>query len=273
MLNAPGPFVAIKIKYILVLLLGTSLIVMGGLFLFFKPQNTLPVQQQESKPLAGQKIVIDPGHGGVDSGVHYQEAVLEKQINLELALSLREALEHLGAEVLLTREDDRDTSQLVPGSPDTRYKRDMQGRVKYINESEASFFLSLHVNSCEVATVRGPIVFYCDRFQENIYLAESVQKNLNKVAPGGPEIGGYIHRKIKEGDFYLLKETIVPGVIVETGFLTNPEERALLTDSSYINRLAGAISQGVIEYGQLLPIIADSQQKQEVITLYGLYYE
>lgn len=199
-------------------------------------------------PLKGRTVVVDPSHGGIDSGSHYQETILEKDVALAVALRLDHFLRQAGAEVMLTRSTDEDVSRHILDSSISRYHRDLQGRRKLINESEGDLFISLHVDSCPDPTVRGAITFFKNSRPENKFLAECIQRNLNPVVRANPSTGDYFHQTIREGDYYLLNETIIPGVILEMGFMTSPADRELLVHPGYQNKLAEAIFMGLVEY-------------------------
>lgn len=199
-------------------------------------------------PLGGWIILIDPGHGGIDPGVHYNEIITEKEVVLAVGVELRGLLEQAGARVIMTRETDQDISHLLPDEPDTRYRRDMKARVKLINESGADLFISIHINSVNEPYVRGAIAFYRDSRSENKILAETVQKNINPVVNADPKPGQLVHQNPKEGDYLVLNQAEIPGIIIEMAFMTSPDDRALLQQDSYRRRLAEALFFGIIEY-------------------------
>ncbi len=199
-------------------------------------------------PLKSVRVLIDPGHGGIDPGSHHNGSITEKEIVLSVALELRRILEQAGAEVIMTRETDEDVSHHIPGSEGSRYQRDMKSRVKLINESGAELFVSLHINDIYDPTVRGAIVFYCNSRPENKLLAEAIQKNLNPVVAVNPRPDQLIHQKTKEGSYLVLNCAEIPGVIVEMAFMTSPDDRKLLKQDSYRNKLAQAILIGIAEY-------------------------
>ncbi len=199
-------------------------------------------------PLQGSTVIIDPSHGGIDSGSHYQERILEKDISLAVALELNHYLQQAGAKVILTRSTDEDVSRHITDSSMTRYHRDLQGRRKLINESGGDLFISLHVDACADPSIRGAITFYNSSNLDNKCLAECVQQNLNPVVRANPGAGDYFHQNIREGDYYLLNEARIPGVIVEMGFMTSPADRALLIQPNYQKKLAEALFMGLVEY-------------------------
>jgi len=206
-----------------------------------------PVSLYYGFPLREVAVVIDPSHGGIDPGAHYEE-VLEKEVCLSVGLELKRLLEQAGARVIMTRTSDRDVSEHYPDDLESRYQRDMKGRLRIINESGADLFVSLHINSFPDPSVRGAIVFYRNNRPENPLLAEIIQRNINPVVNVNPRPGQLIHQKTKEGDYLLTNRAVIPGVIVEMAFITNPDDRALIRQESHRRRLAGAIFLGIVEH-------------------------
>lgn len=207
-----------------------------------------PVSVYYGHPLEGLSIVIDPGHGGIDPGVHHDGIFTEREVALAVGLELRRLLERSGAAVTMTRETEDDVSHHLPESAGSRYQRDVEGRVKIINESGADLFVSLHLNSIYDPDVRGAIVFYCGSRPENKALAETIQKNINPVVAAESRPGQYIHQQVKEGSYKILNRAEIPGVIVEMGFMTSPDDRELLKQESYRKKLVRAVFLGIIEY-------------------------
>ena len=117
-----------------------------------------PASLYYGRPLKGSVIVLDPGHGGIDSGSHYEERILEKDIVLAIGLELRRLLTQAGATVIMTRERDEDTSKYIPGDPASRYQRDIR-QAQGHQRVRCGPLLSLHLNSFSDPTVRGAIAF------------------------------------------------------------------------------------------------------------------
>jgi N-acetylmuramoyl-L-alanine amidase len=216
------------------------------LIFFTRPYDYLSVSQ--AKVLNEITVVIDPGHGGIDGGVSRGDDLLEKDVNLEIAKSLRTLLVKKGCSVKMTRETDTDVSHLIPGGPETRHRRDVHSRAKYINESNGDLFISLHVNSCDDPYTRGAITFYAAHNEESLILAEIIQSYLNLVTETDPGSGEYYHKGINAGDLYILNNAVIPGVLVEVGFITNVNEKKLLGTREYRKRLAEAICNGIIAF-------------------------
>lgn len=187
-----------------------------------------------SLPLSGKNIIIDVGHGGVDAGTSYQN-ILEKDLNLAISQKLEQELTKNGASVILTRDNDYDLSS---PNADRRKKSDFDNRIKLINNSKADIYLSIHINYLEDSTYSGAQVFYYSNL--NKPLAESIQKNLNTIS---------YPRSIKTmPNIYMYRRLKKPGVLIECGFISNPQERQKLTTSEYQISLAQTITKGVIAY-------------------------
>lgn len=178
-------------------------------------------------------IVVDPGHGGEDPGKVGVNDVLEKDLNLQIAMKVRELLEEVGITVVMTREDDK-----VPD----RKKEDLEERVELINKTEPTLALCVHQNSYTSPDIFGAQVFYHTKTEEAIDVASSVQESLRALDPTNK-------REIKENDtYYMLKFSEVPTIIVECGFLTNPTEAQKLTTEEYQEQVAFAICEGIIKW-------------------------
>ncbi|MDR7867716.1 MAG: N-acetylmuramoyl-L-alanine amidase [Sporomusaceae bacterium] len=184
--------------------------------------------------LAGRVVTVDPGHGGVDSGAKYF-GLLEKELTLAISLRLAEKLRQSGATVVLTREADIDYYTRGKGGK----RNDLTRRVEIINASGAAAFVSIHTNAIRGGRWSGAEVYYCPGRAENKLLAETMQRALKDFPPGNK-------RQAKEdSDILVLKDTNIPGVLVETGFLSNPREAALLADAAYQENLVGQIARAL----------------------------
>ncbi len=182
-------------------------------------------------------VVVDAGHGGNDPGKVGNTGVLEKDINLAIALKLKEALEEKGVTVVMIREED---TNLATSGARNKKSSDMSNRVEIINESKAVCFISIHQNSYPDSSVKGAQVFYYGDSEESRILAEKLQENLISMVDSDN------HRKAKTGnDYYLLRKTVIPGVIVECGFLSCPEEESRLLDETYQQKLADCLAETI----------------------------
>lgn len=188
----------------------------------------------ENLDLIGKVIYIDPGHGGIDPGATYKD-IYEKDINLSIALKLKKELENNGAIVYLTRYDDIDLSI----STNNHKKSDLNNRVRAINNSNADLFISIHLNSYGTSW-HGVQIFYDDNNSANEILASIMDKNIKNLN------GNRTYKK--KNNLYLLKNIKIPGILVEVGFLSNENERYLLTNSKYQEKVSKSLCNGIKEY-------------------------
>lgn len=195
--------------------------------------------------LAGKIIVIDAGHGGIDPGAN-RPGVLEKEINLEIALHLRDVLKSYDAKIILTRDTDVELSGLCDNEKVRgRYQRDLNARVEMIQESDADLFVSVHANASSNPKRRGIVCYYAAKSEAGKKLAYAIQEQLRMIAS--------ICHEAEPANFFVLRHNKVPAVLVEVGFITNPEERALLQSPEYQRKLAEAIAEGISRYQRLSP--------------------
>lgn len=193
--------------------------------------------KERSLPLHGKVIYVDPGHGGADPGAMYKE-VKEKHINLEISKKLAKELSELGATVYLTRYDDYDLS--VPNTIN-RKRSDLSRRSNIINKSECDLFLSIHLNAETSSSWKGAQAFYNNNNAKNEKIAEIMQKEFKEHL--------YSKREYKKSnDLYLQKRIKRPGVLLELGFLSNPNERYLLQTADYQKKVIDAIVNGTLTY-------------------------
>lgn len=186
--------------------------------------------------LLGKVIYIDPGHGGKDPGTIYKD-IYEKDINLEICLKLQKVLESEGAIVYLTRYGDYDLSN----NSYSRKKSDLNNRAKIINASGADIYISIHLNSISSSTWKGAQVFYDDINEKNIKIANLFQEQLKKDLK--------TNRDVKEIKTMLMNRKItVPGILIEAGFLSNPNDRYLLRQDDYQYKICNSIRKGLIKY-------------------------
>lgn len=209
--------------------------------------TTLEKKEDEAAETSGAAnptdlvIVIDAGHGGRDSGkISVDNVTYEKDINLAIAYKLKGYLEAEGITVIMTRESD---DGLYVESDSNKKAADLRRRIEVIERAAPVLVVSIHQNSYHESYVRGAQTFYYTTSAEGRELAEIIQEQLCLSLDPDNE------RKAKANDsYYLLKKTSVPIVIVECGFLSNPEEAALLTSKDYQDRVAFQIHLGVMQY-------------------------
>lgn len=185
-------------------------------------------------------VVIDPGHGGMDPGKVAVTGKLEKDINLQIAMKLKKFLEAEDVKVIMIRETDKG---LYSESSSNKKVQDIKKRCEIINNSGADLAVSIHQNSYHEEYVHGAQVFYHSKSEEGKKVAELIQKQIAVTLD--PEN----HREAKaNSSYYLLKNTKIPIVIVECGFLSNWKEAAVLEDPYYQEKAAWAIHLSILKY-------------------------
>lgn len=175
-------------------------------------------------------IVIDPGHGGKDEGTADKELrYKEKTLALSIALSVQGCLRRMGYKTIMTRATD--------------VYVDLSKRAAIANQNKADVFVSIHCNhSSNTSALGTEIYFYNDKNILRTRKSESLGKSILAFMQKN---GALRERKVKEGNFAVIRETTMPAVLVETGFLSNSKERAALLDARYRSHLAKGIAEGI----------------------------
>lgn len=200
------------------------------------PERPAPSKDEvESARLSGKVICLDPGHGGSDPGAVGLSGTVEKDNTLAVALLLRDKLEKNGAKVVMTRDSDRDVA-FANASAD----EELGTRVDIANDANADVFISIHNDSFTSPTAAGTTTFhYGDA--ESIKLATFVQKALVDGL-------GTKDRGARYASFYVIRYTNMPAILVETAFISNPEEEVLLSSCDGRTNAADSIFQGIVKY-------------------------
>ncbi len=186
---------------------------------------------QSSTKGTGPLIILDPGHGGSDNGAEVRK-LQEKKITLLAALYTKNKLEELGYRVLLTRK--KDTYISLPK------------RVSIANRTEGVLFVSIHCNAAPNHLAQGLEIYYCKgedktRSLSSFSLADNLLQTIVKETD-------CCSRGVKTGRFYVIRETLMPAVLIEIGFLTNYDEWASMRKKSYLEKTAKGIALGVDAY-------------------------
>ncbi len=184
-------------------------------------------------PLIGKTIVIDPGHGGVDSGACGRQGIREKDVNLEVAMHLKDLLENAGASVVMTRTDDSFIGL---------YERPFLANYLY-----ADLFVSVHTNNHPDSSVNGIEVWYRQNRSESQTLAKDVLAEIIQTT-GFRSLG--IKSNRIDDDFVVIREPQMPSILVEVGFLSNFQEESVIATPEFRQKAAAGIFQGVISYYQ-----------------------
>lgn len=191
--------------------------------------------QELNNKFIGKIIIIDPGHGGVDSGT-VSGNLLEKDLNLSISLKLRDELIKSGFNVIMTRDGDYDLS-----SPNIkrRKKSDFDNRIELINNSNADLYLSIHINYLDQAKYYGAQTFYT---KGNKLLADVVQASFKTY------LNSPLDSKEMSEDIYMYKKLNIPGILIECGFISNYKEKKLLVNADYQMKIVNSIIKGLNKY-------------------------
>lgn len=217
------------------------ILVAGAVFVTVKNEikNT-----SATPPLSGKRIVIDAGHGGLDGGAVSKNGVSEKDINLKIAFYLKNYLEKNGAKVIMTRSNDRSLHTDDKGSVKSKKRSDLLKRRNIANNAGADILVSIHLNFFEQSKYKGAQVFYESSHHKSLLLAQKIQ---NEFKSGLDENNNRQVAKIDSSKI-MYQNLLLPAVIAECGFLSNPEEAELLTKKEYQEKVALCISLGITKY-------------------------
>lgn len=193
-------------------------------------KSYLKLLNQNGNVLENRIIILDPGHGGKDPGTHYSN-YNEKDIVLKISNLVKQKLEASGANVLMTR-----TGDTYPT---------LQDRVDFTANNYGELFVSIHVNSADSTSAKGTETYYSitsgDMYKEDIDLATYINSEIVKNAD-------MVDRGVRNYPFYVVRNMIIPSVLVEVGFISNSQDRAKLVDSKYIEIYADSIYNGIVKY-------------------------
>lgn len=182
-------------------------------------------------------------HGGFDGGAVAGDGTVEKDINLNIALTLAKFLKQSGFRVIMTRESDVSTEDTESPQIASKKRNDLKNRLKLMSDYPDSVFVSIHLNKFTTSSAVGSQVFY-SKSEESALLADKIQKAIvTLIQPENTRVN-----KQATSSTYLLYNATVPAVLVECGFLSNASELALLKQSDYQKKMAFSIYLGILEY-------------------------
>ena len=196
-----------------------------------------------NNPSSKQVVVLDAGHGGMDSGAVGISGVLEKDINLSIVKKLESLLEFSGYEVILTRSDDSSIHDSNIEGVGEQKKSDMRNRLAIINTYPNAIFFSIHQNKFTQPQYFGAQMFYTDKNPDNMKLARIMQKRFKLIQPDNDR-----EIKLSGDELYLFKTTEIPALIIECGFLSNAEDEKKLSSEEYQQKVAFTIFCGITDY-------------------------
>lgn len=211
-------------------------IVLIFLFIAFHIQSITTVS---TSALSGKTVIIDAGHGLPDSGAISQSGLKESEINLEISKLLQKQLEKVKVKVIMTRSDENSLST----NKQNNKRDDMQKRIQIRDKKNADLFVSIHLNHFSQSQYSGAQTFYCQSHPESKALAQCIQNKLIEL------VDPQNTREIKGSDsIFVIRNPKIPSVLVECGFLSNPEESELLSQKDYQKKIVWAIYCGICDY-------------------------
>ena len=208
----------------------------GLLYTAFGEAPAVSTSAEGNNTVRDRIIVIDPGHGGEDGGAS-DNGLLEKDINLSIALKLRDMLRSCGIRTVMTRESDISVYDSSAGTTREKKISDLKNRLAIVNSDPDNILISIHQNKFEQSKYSGTQMFYSTNVPESEKIAEALRKSVTGLLQPDNK------RELKPDTtgVYLLKNAEVPAVIVECGFLSNPGEAKLLGDPEYQQKMAFAL--------------------------------
>lgn len=234
-------FYAVLLLIICILLIAFFCIVAFSSSYGYSPEGDRASAAMSTVPRSDNvTIIIDAGHGGIDPGAVANNLV-EKDLNLSIALKLKDFLSISGYNVITTRSSD---TALAKANASSRYKKeDLNQRIKLAEDTENAIFISIHMNKFESPTASGLQTFYSANNDESLKFANCVQDSSKILEPNNK-------REVKQdnGDIYILDNISKPSILVECGFLSNKSDAEKLKDEEYQNKLAFSIYTGIINY-------------------------
>lgn len=189
-------------------------------------------------------VVLDAGHGGEDGGAVGIDGILEKEINLDITKKLEMLLNLFGINTKMTRSEDVSLFDSAGGTVSSRKVADIKSRVNMVNKTPDAILISIHQNSFPQENCKGSQVFYSGGNINSKILASHIQESLRF----GIDSKNRRKEKINDKSIYLLENVSCPAVLVECGFLTNPQEAQLLRKDTYKTKLAVCITAGLVRY-------------------------
>ncbi|MBR2869236.1 MAG: N-acetylmuramoyl-L-alanine amidase [Clostridia bacterium] len=231
----------LKSHFILVisLVMILTVLIVGNTFLIKKDALNASVSNHKT-PV----IIIDAGHGGIDGGTQTKDGVLEKDINLSIAMKLSDVLTSFGYNVIMTRKTDASIhSDGVTGIRNQKIS-DIKNRLHIIESTENAIFISIHQNYFSQSKYNGAQIFYSKNNPLSEKLAQSIRTSIISSLQKDNT------REIKQSgkEIYLLNKATVPAVMVECGFLSNKEEADLLITEKYQHKIAFFIATGITDF-------------------------
>lgn len=189
--------------------------------------------------MKGRLIAIDPGHGGSDSGAIGPTGIMEKSVTLRVSRELKRLLEAEGAKVVLTRTGDTEVSSKGSGATAVE---ELEARCEVANRANADIFLSIHADAFTNREVKGTTAYYYTKgTKQSKRLADSVRMALIDAI-------GTLDRGTQTSNFYVVKHTDMPAILVEISFISNPDEEKMMNSEAGIKKIAQGIADGIADF-------------------------
>lgn len=239
-----GMFISISRKKLIAFIIA-FLVLVSGFFAAYE------LKKPAAAPKLDYTVVIDAGHGGIDGGVVGKNTkAVEAELNLKVAKKLNKKLTERGFKTVMTRTNEKG----LYGNATKNFKRaDMKERKRIIEEAKPDIVVSIHMNYFGQTKQRGAQVFYKQGNPEGAKLARCIQDGLKNLE--------YCDRTPLPGDYFMVTSHEYPAVIIECGFLSNPQEEALLITDEYQEKLAYYIMMGIMKYLDFAPYEAVENAK------------
>lgn len=235
------------LKFTVGYLIFTAIFVLSILILLYfagYAEDSTAGREADADSVISPCIVLDAGHGGEDGGAVGGDGLLEKTVNLKVAKALEDMFKLAGIPVVMTRTEDimlNDPDAAIAGK---RKMTDLRSRLKIAQNTPEGILVSIHMNSFSQAKYRGLQVYYSKNNEDSAALARTVQDGVRiHLQPDN-------QREIKPADssIYLLDHCERPAVLIECGFLSNPDECALLGQEEYLGELSTVLFASICDY-------------------------
>jgi N-acetylmuramoyl-L-alanine amidase len=232
-------------KHFIIAIAIIAFVVILGLYLNNSNNNIYRATlKQNNMKILKPTIIIDPGHGGVDGGAVGVNGVVEKDLNLDISLTVRDMLKVCGYNIVMTREDDRSIHDSSAKSIRNQKKSDLHNRFDIIAANPGAITISIHQNTYTQSQYNGAQIFYSKNNPESKDLADTLQKKFKDILQPNNERVSQVAGK----NLFLLWNSKNPTILIECGFLSNPDEAQKLNTKEYRNKVAYTITCGILNY-------------------------
>ena len=232
-----GEWYAVLKKFTLAVAMLLCLVLLSGLFVTGEKSANV-----SAKATQRYTVIIDAGHGGFDGGAVAPDGTLEKDLNLSVALKLDSVLKIMGYDTVLVRDTDVSTAD-DKGTERSQKVSDIKARLRLTEKYKDALFVSIHMNKYTSPQPHGAQVFY-SQVDGSKELAECIQRSIT----AGVQTDNKRVVKKTTKDIYLLYHAVIPSVIAECGFISNPDDLLKLKSDEYQLKMAAAIAAGINDY-------------------------